>query len=133
MHKILWDSEIQMDNLIQARRPNLVLINKKRTCYLVDVTVLAKHRLNVKKGEKTGQIPGPGQRTENLWNMKVTVRPTIAGIFRSVPKNQEKTIRGKTETIQTTVLLKSPTILRRVLDIWGNWLSLRLQWKKKII
>ena len=31
IHKILWDFEIQMeDYLIPARRPNLVLVNKKR-------------------------------------------------------------------------------------------------------
>ena len=30
MHKILLDFEIKMDHLISARRPDLVLINKKR-------------------------------------------------------------------------------------------------------
>ena len=30
MHKILWDFEIQTDHLILARRPNVVMINKKR-------------------------------------------------------------------------------------------------------
>ena len=29
-HKILWDFEIKTDHLIPARRPDLVLINKKR-------------------------------------------------------------------------------------------------------
>ena len=29
-HKILWDSEIQTDNLIPIRRPHLVIINNKR-------------------------------------------------------------------------------------------------------
>ena len=29
-HKILWDFEIQTDHLIPARRPDLVIINKKR-------------------------------------------------------------------------------------------------------
>ena len=29
-HKIFWDYEKQTDNLIQARRPYLVLINKKK-------------------------------------------------------------------------------------------------------
>ena len=28
--KIIWDFELQTDHLIQARRPNLVPINKKR-------------------------------------------------------------------------------------------------------
>ena len=30
MHKLLWDFEIQMDHLISARRPDVVIINKKK-------------------------------------------------------------------------------------------------------
>ena len=33
------------------------------------------------------------------------------------------------ETIQTTALLRSATILRRVLETWGELLSFSLQWK----
>ena len=29
-HKLLWDFEIQTDHLISTRRPDLVIINKKR-------------------------------------------------------------------------------------------------------
>ena len=39
-HKIFYDFVIQMDHSTQARRPDPVFINKKkRTCYIVDVTV----------------------------------------------------------------------------------------------
>ena len=30
MHKVLWDFEIQTDHLSLARRPDLILINKKK-------------------------------------------------------------------------------------------------------
>ena len=30
MHKLLWDFNIQTDNLIPARRPDLIIINKKK-------------------------------------------------------------------------------------------------------
>ena len=30
MHKVLWDFEIQIDHLISARRPDLVIVNKNR-------------------------------------------------------------------------------------------------------
>ena len=30
MHKILWDFEIQIDHLILARRPDLVIVKKKK-------------------------------------------------------------------------------------------------------
>ena len=29
-HKILWDFEIQIDYLVLARRPEIVIINKKK-------------------------------------------------------------------------------------------------------
>ena len=30
MHKLLWDCNIQTDHLIPARRPELLIINKRR-------------------------------------------------------------------------------------------------------
>ena len=29
-HKLLWDFDIQTDNLISARRPDLIIINNKK-------------------------------------------------------------------------------------------------------
>ena len=57
-HKILWDFEIQMDYLIHARRPYLVLINKKKkmnkkgTYRLVDFAISANHWVKIKENEK---------------------------------------------------------------------------------
>ena len=54
------------------------------------------------------------------WNMKVTVIPVISGALGNVPKvlvsgREEFETGGRSETIQTTVLLRSARILRRVL------------------
>ena len=39
-HKLSWDFGIQTDHLIPARRPDLIIINKKkRTCKIVDFAV----------------------------------------------------------------------------------------------
>ena len=38
-------------------------------------------------------------------------------------------VGGQVETIQTTTLMRSARILRRVLETWGDLLSLKLQWK----
>ena len=51
-HKLLWDFNIQTDHLILARRPDLVIINKKRICKIVDFAVPADHRINLKESEK---------------------------------------------------------------------------------
>ncbi len=44
-----------------------------------------------------------------------------------VQRLEELEIRGRVETIQTTALLRSIRILRRVLETWGDLLSLKLQ------
>ena len=53
MHKLLWDFAIQRDHLISARRPDLVLINKKRE--LAELLILLSWlttELNWKKTKK---------------------------------------------------------------------------------
>ena len=54
-HKLLWDFGIHTDHLISARRPDLIIINKKkkkRTWKIVDFSVLADHRIKLTECEK---------------------------------------------------------------------------------
>ena len=54
-HKLLWDFDIHMDHLISARRPNLIIINKKikkKICKIVDFAVPTDHRIKLKEWEK---------------------------------------------------------------------------------
>ena len=52
-HKILYEFEIQTDNIILARRPDLVLFNKKkRTCHHLDFAVLADLKVKMKESKK---------------------------------------------------------------------------------
>ena len=53
-HKLLWNFDIQTDHLISARRPDLIIINKKEiTCRTVDFTIPADYRVKLKEWEKT--------------------------------------------------------------------------------
>ena len=66
--------------------------------------------------------------------MKVTIIPIEIGALGTVAKGLSKgledlQITGVVKTVQTTALLESARILRRVLEIWGDLLSLKLQWK----
>ena len=66
--------------------------------------------------------------------MKMKMIPIVIGSLATVIKGLEQgledlEIRGRVETTQTTALLRSARILRRVLDTSGNLLSLKLQWK----
>ena len=65
--------------------------------------------------------------------MKVTIIQILIGPFGTVTKGLLKglpdlEVGDRVETIITTALLKTARILRRVLETWGDLLSLNLQW-----
>ena len=133
-HKLLWDFKIQTDYQIPTRRPDLIIINtKKRTCKIVDFAVPADHRINLKESEKDKYLD-LARELKKLWNMKITIVPIVIGALGTVTKGllkglEDLEVGRRVETIQTTALLRTARILRRVLETWGDLLSLKLQWK----
>ena len=66
--------------------------------------------------------------------MKVTIITLVIGAFGTVTKGllkglEDLEVGGLVDTIQTTALLRTARILRRVLETWGDLLLLKLQWK----
>ena len=66
--------------------------------------------------------------------MKVTIVSIVIGTLDTITKGLLKGLEGlefggRVETIQMTALLRTARILRRVLETWGDLLSLKLQWK----
>ena len=52
MYKILWDSEIQTDHQVAARKLDIELNNKENTCHLMNFAVPADHRLKMKESKE---------------------------------------------------------------------------------
>ena len=122
-HTLLGDFHIQTDHLISARRPDIIIINnkKKKICKIVDFAVSADHRIKLKECEKRDKYVDLARELKKLWNMKVTIIPIVIGAFNTVTKGllkglEESEVGGRVETIQTTALLKTVRILRRVLE-----------------
>ena len=130
MHKLLWDLNIQTDHLIPARRPGLIIINKKkRNGKIVDFAVPADHRMNLTECAKKDKYLDFIEELKRLWNMKGTI-----GAFGTITKGllkglEDLEVGGRVETIQMTALLRTARILRRVLENWRDLLSIKLQWK----
>ena len=64
----------------------------------------------------------------------MTIVPIVTDAFGTVTIGLLKGLEylevgGWVEIIQTTAILKTARILRRVLETWGDLLSLKLQWK----
>ena len=88
-HKLLWDFNIQTDHLIPARRPDLIIINKKkRICKIVDFPVPVYHRINLKQCEKKDKYLDLARELKKLWNMKVTIVPIVIGAFFKSTNNE---------------------------------------------
>ena len=86
-----------------------------------DFVVSADHRKKVKECEKRDKYLDLARELKKLWNMKVTIIPIVIGAFGTVTKGllkglEDLEVSGRVETIQTTALLKTARILRRVLE-----------------
>ena len=130
-----WDKNGSL-NLGQTTRPyndqQHTHTKKKRTCRIVHFAVLADHRVKLKETEKKDKYLDFVRELKKLGNMKVTFIPIVIGAFGTVTEEllkglEELGMRWRVETIQTTTLLRTARILRSVLDIEDDLLSLKLQ------
>ena len=92
----------------------------------------ADHRIKLKESEKKDKYLDLASEMKKLWNMKVTIIPILIRTLGTVTKGflkglEDLEVRERAATIQTTTLLRSARILRRVLETWGDLLSLKLQ------
>ena len=74
------------------------------------------------------------RQLKKLWKMKVMVIKIVIGalatVTKGLPQGQEDLeITGWVETIQTTAMLRSARILRRVRETWEDLLTLKLHWE----
>ena len=113
--KLLWDFNIQTDHLILARRPDLIIINKKkRICKIVDFPVPADHKIHLKESEKEHKYLDLARELKKMWKMKVTIVPIVIGALGTITNGLLK--EDLEETIQKTALLRTSRIVRRVLE-----------------
>ena len=81
--KLLRDFEIQTDPQISSRRLDLIIINnnnkKDRTWIIMDIAVPTDHRVKLKEWEERDKYLNLTRELKRLWNMKVTMIPTVIG------------------------------------------------------
>ena len=105
-----------MDHLIPARRPDLIIINKKR-----EFVKLSTLQNKSDESEKKDKYLDLARELKKLWNMKVTIVSIVIGALGTITKGllkglEDLEVGGRVETIQTTALLRTARILRRVLE-----------------
>ena len=93
--------------------------------FSVDFAVPADNRINLKESEKKEKYLDLARELKKLWNMNVTIVPIVIGALGTITKGllkclEDLEIGGRVETIQTTALLRTARILRRVQQTWGD-------------
>ena len=122
-YKIFWDFSIQTDHVIEAWRPDLVVVDKKeRICKIIDFAVPGDNRIEEKEKDKIEKYQDLGRELQKIWNVKVTIMPLVVDSLGAIPKQYGNRLKqigitvGKAQ-VQTTVLLRTARILRKVLEI----------------
>ena len=122
-YKILWDFSIQTDHVIEARRPDLVVVVKtERSCKIIDFAVPGDSRIEEKEKDKIEKYQDLGRELQKVWNVKVKIIPLVVGSLGAIPKQfgnrlKQIGITAGTTQIQKAVLLGTARILRKVLEI----------------
>ena len=63
----MWDFSIQTDHVIEAPRPDLVVVDmKKRSCKTIDFAVPADSRIEEKEKDKIEKYQGLGRELQNI-------------------------------------------------------------------
>ena len=69
--KLLWDINIQCDHVIEARRPDIVIIDKRRQSeIIVDIAVPADGRVHEKEREKVEKYQELRRDIGRLWKLE---------------------------------------------------------------
>ena len=122
-YKILWDFNIQTDHVIEARRPDMIVIDKEtKFAKIIDFSIPYDSRVISKEVEKIEKYQDLAREIKKLWDMRVIVIPIVIGTLGTTPKKLKKRledigIETRVTDLQTTVILHSARILRKVLEI----------------
>ena len=99
----------------------MIIDKEKKLCLIVDFAVPSDHRIS-KEREKIEKYQDLKREVQKLWNMKAKIIPIVIGALGTIPKTLQKQLEQIESSIainqmQTTVLLNTARILRKVLEI----------------
>ena len=115
--KLLWDFNVQTDRTIEARRPDLILIDTIiEECKIIDVAIPGDTRVVKKEVEKIEKYRDLAIEIGRIWKKRANTVPIVIGALGTISKNHLMYLGELSfEIIQKTALLGTARILRRTL------------------
>ena len=117
--KVLRDINIQCDNLIEARRSDLIDIDKKEQKGIItDIAVPADVRVEENEQEKVEKYQHLKREIRRLWKLRnVKIVPVMIGTLGSVSAEFDRWMGKLGITCNVGVMQKTARILRKVLEM----------------
>ena len=86
--KLIWDVNIQCDNAIEPRRPDLILVGKNtKSCIIINVAIPGDCRITEKEIEKIEKYQNLMRELKRLWSLKkVKAVPVVVGALGCISK-----------------------------------------------
>ena len=122
-NKLLWDFSIRTDHHIEARRPDLVLVDKsKKSCHIIDVAIPEDSGVKEKEAKKVERYQNLARELRRMWEVKTKVVPIVLGALGTLLLRLKGNLKDigvdiSITLIQKSALLRSARILRKVLEI----------------
>ena len=117
--KILWDMTIQCDYLIEARRPDIVVVEKENNEAII---VVIASPWDGREGEKIEKCQDLKREIGRLWGIRhLEVAPVVVGALGVVSNRLDAWLENlgvtiRTGLLQKTALLGTARILRKLLE-----------------
>ena len=113
--KLIWDINIQCDNVIEARRPGLILVDKKAKSYvIIGVAIPGDCRIHEKEIEKIGKYQKLKRELKRLWSLKkVEVVPVVVEALGCI-SNVQIVQKSVLEAVQSSVRQQNIPLLSYV-------------------
>ena len=122
-YKILYDFSIQTDNVIEAWRSDLVVVDKKeRSGKIIGFAIPGDNGIEEKEKDKIEKCQNLRRELQKIWNVKVKIIQLVVGFLGAIPKQfgdrpKQIGVTVGTAQVQKTALLGTARILRKILEI----------------
>jgi hypothetical protein len=121
--KILWDFNVYCDRMIEARRPDIVVVDKRNAeTKIIDIAVPGDFRVKDKEQEKITKYQDLVIELNRMWKTRACVVPIVIGALGAIYRLRDwmgilHINQKRLDNIQQTALLGSAHIIRKVLSI----------------
>ena len=84
-YEILWDFNVQTDDVIEVRELDLVVVDKKRRTYkFIVVAVPGDSRIEEKEKEKIEKYQDQSRELQKIWNVRVKIILLVVGSLGAI-------------------------------------------------